>query len=70
MSASNIGAVLGIPGGLALLAALSDEPVTEPIWQLVAVVVASLLVIAALAAIPARVGARRPVTGTLRSELA
>jgi putative ABC transport system permease protein len=63
------GAVLGIAGGLALFAAVSgDETANPPLWQLLAVVPATMLVVAALTTIPARVGARRPVAGTLRSE--
>lgn len=65
-----VGAVLGIPGGLALFAALStDEAANPPLWQLLAVVPATVLVVAALTAIPARLGARRPVAEILQSEL-
>jgi hypothetical protein len=63
--------VLGIPAGLALFAALSgDETANPPLWQLLAVVPATVLVIAALTAIPARVGARRPAAETLQAEFA
>ena len=65
-----IGAVLGVPGGLALLAGVSDETTTVPVWQLVAVVFVSVAVIVGLVAIPACVGTRRAVWDTLRSELA
>ena len=41
-----------------------------PAWQLLAVVLATLLVVAGLTAIPARIGARRPVAEILQSELA
>jgi putative ABC transport system permease protein len=64
------GAVLGIPGGLALLAAVSDEPAHIPGWQLLAVVPATAVVVAALTAIPARLGARRPAAPTLQAERA
>jgi ABC-type lipoprotein release transport system permease subunit len=65
------GAVLGIPAGLALFAALSgDETANPPLWQLLAVVPATVVVIAALTAIPARVGARRPAAETLQAEFA
>jgi ABC-type lipoprotein release transport system permease subunit len=65
------GAILGIPGGIALAEALDDDPVTIPqLWQLLAVVLGSALVIAALTAIPARVTARRPAAEILQSELA
>jgi putative ABC transport system permease protein len=64
------GALLGIPGGHELIA-LSDPDSatpTAPLWQLLAVVPCTVLVIAALAAIPARIGARRPVAQTLQAE--
>jgi putative ABC transport system permease protein len=65
------GAVLGIPGGLALFAAVSgDETANPPLWQLLAVVPATVLVVAALIAIPARLGARRPAAEILQAELA
>jgi ABC-type lipoprotein release transport system permease subunit len=65
------GAGLGIAGGLALFAALSgDETASPPLWQLLAVVPVTLLVMAALTTIPARIGARRPAAQTLQAELA
>jgi putative ABC transport system permease protein len=64
-------AILGIPGGLALLAAVDpDETVLPPLWQLLAVVPGTVLTIAVLTAIPARISARRPAAEALRSELA
>ncbi len=65
------GAVLGIPAGLALFASLGgDETANPPLWQLLAVVPATVLVVAVLTAIPARLGGRRPVAETLQSEFA
>jgi putative ABC transport system permease protein len=65
------GAVLGIPGGLALLAAVDpDETTMPPLWELLAVVPGAVLVVAALTVVPARIGARRPVAEVLRSEIA
>ena len=67
------GAILGVPGGLALFAALGgggDGVTGPPTWQLLAVVPGTALVVAMLTAIPARLGARRPVAGILQSELA
>lgn len=67
------GAVLGVPGGLALFAAVGgggDGVIAPPLWQLLAVVPGTVLVVAVLTTIPARVGARRSVAETLRSELA
>jgi putative ABC transport system permease protein len=65
------GAALGIPGGIALFAATSDaDTIAPPLWQLLAVVPGTVLVIAVLTAIPARLGARRPVADILRAERA
>jgi hypothetical protein len=66
------GALLGIPGGIALVAVVDPDPATPipPLWQLLAVVAGTVLVIAALTAIPARISGRRPVAEILRSELA
>jgi putative ABC transport system permease protein len=65
------GAVLGIPGGIALFAAVSDtDAIAPPLWQLLAVVPATVLVVAVLTAIPARLVGRRPVAEILRAERA
>jgi ABC-type lipoprotein release transport system permease subunit len=65
------GAVLGIPGGIALITAVDSDSITlPPLWQLLAVVPGTVLVVAGLTAIPAHVGARRPAAEILRSELA
>jgi hypothetical protein len=66
------GAVLGIPGGLALFAAVGggDGLTGPPLWQLLAVVPGTVLVVAGLTAIPASLSARHPVAGILRSERA
>jgi ABC-type lipoprotein release transport system permease subunit len=67
------GAVLGIAGGLALFAALGgggDGVTGPPLWQLLAVVPGTVLVVAALTTIPARLGARRPAAEILQAELA
>jgi hypothetical protein len=65
------GAVLGIPGGLALFAAVGGgDGVSPPLWQLLAVVPVTVLVVAVLTTIPARLGARRPVAEVLQSERA
>jgi putative ABC transport system permease protein len=66
-----VGAVLGIPGGLALFAAIGgDETANPPLWQLLAVAPVTVLVVAALTTIPARLGARRPTAEILQAELA
>ena len=72
------GAIVGaFPGGLALLHAInaitggdSDRATLPSFWQLLAIVAGTVLVVAALTAIPARVGGRRPVAETLQAELA
>jgi putative ABC transport system permease protein len=65
------GAILGIPGGLALVAVISSDQTTNPpLWQLLGLIPATVLVVAALTTIPARLGARRPAAETLRAELA
>jgi ABC-type lipoprotein release transport system permease subunit len=73
-----VGALLGVfPGGFALFAAInaitggdSDRATLPSLWQLLAVVLATVLVVAGLTAVPARLGGRRPVTETLQAELA
>jgi ABC-type lipoprotein release transport system permease subunit len=72
------GAVLGVfPGGFVLFAAINaitggdrDRATLPSLWQLLAVVAGTVIVVAALTAIPARLGGRRPVTETLQAELA
>ena len=68
-----VGAALGIAGGLALFAASGgggDGVTGPPLWQLLAVVPVTMLVLAVLTTIPARVGAHRPAAQTLQAELA
>jgi putative ABC transport system permease protein len=64
------GAVLGIPLGIALYAVASHNGhvTVPPAAWLAAAVVATLVVVAVLAAIPARIGAWRPVTEVLQAE--
>jgi ABC-type antimicrobial peptide transport system permease subunit len=72
------GAVLGVfPGGYLLFEAImgitggDGSRATLPgAGQLIAVIVATALIVAALTAIPAHLGARRPVTDSLRAEAA
>jgi len=63
-----VGAVLGIAGGLGLWSALSDEEANPASWQLLALVVGTVLVVAGLTTIPARLGARRPAAEILQAE--
>ena len=66
-----VGALIGIPLGLALVAAVDPDTTTNPpLWQLLAVVPATLLVVALLTTIPARIGARRPAAEILQAEYA
>jgi putative ABC transport system permease protein len=67
--------IVGIPAGLALYrfaaAGVSHGHavhIVPPLWWLVAVLPGTLLVVAGLTAIPARIGARRPVAVVLRAE--
>jgi putative ABC transport system permease protein len=73
-----VGAFLGVfPGGVALFAAINaitggdgDGATLPSLWQQLAVVLATVVVVAALTAVPARIGSRRPVAETLQAELA
>jgi putative ABC transport system permease protein len=68
-----LGAILGVfPGGFLLFAAIntitggdSDRATLPAPWQLIALVLATVLVVAALTSVPAHLGGRRPVTATL-----
>jgi ABC-type lipoprotein release transport system permease subunit len=68
-----LGAVLGVfPGGFLLFTAIntitggdSDKATLPTAWQLIALMLATVLAVAALTAVPARLGGRRPVTDTL-----
>jgi putative ABC transport system permease protein len=61
------GAVLGIPGGYLLFSVASQGGTASqpPAWWLIVAVLGTVLVVAVLTAIPARVGARRPLAGIL-----
>jgi putative ABC transport system permease protein len=65
------GAVVGLPAGVYLYQAATQGQLTvPPWWQLLAVLLGTLLAIAALTALPSRLGARRQVAGILRAEVA
>ncbi len=66
------GALLGIPLGIGLfdVAAQGVGVVVPPTLWLIGVVLGTLVAVAVLAAIPALVGARRPVSPVLQSETA
>jgi putative ABC transport system permease protein len=62
-------ACLGIPAGLALYRAVGGgADASPPIAWLLAVVPGTLVAVAGLTAIPARIGGRRPVAETLRAD--
>jgi putative ABC transport system permease protein len=63
-------ACLGIPVGLGLyqLAGGHLQEASPPLWWLLAVIPGTLIVVAALTALPARLGANRPVAEVLRSD--
>jgi putative ABC transport system permease protein len=65
-----IAVILGIPIGLVLYLAAGGNPhqANLPILSMLAVIPATLLIIAAVTAIPARIGANRPVAEVLRSD--
>jgi len=66
-----VGATIGIPAGLALVAAVDPDSTTyPPLWQLLAVVPGTALAVAGLTAVPALIGARRPTAQILQSEQA
>ena len=66
------GAILGIPGGFALFTVANQGgSASQPqAWWLIAVVLGTVIAVAGLTAIPARIGARRPVAEILQSETA
>ena len=73
-----LGAVLGIfPGGYLLFAAIititdgdSAKATLPGPWQLLVLVLTTVLMVAALTSVPAGLGGRRPVSETLSTELA
>jgi putative ABC transport system permease protein len=66
------GALLGVPLGIGLFRAANHAGVmtVPPVWWLIAAVLATLLAIAVLTSVPARLGARRPAGDELRAETA
>jgi len=66
------GALLGIPLGIGLFAVAAQGVgvVVPPVSWLAAAVLGTLAAVAVLAAIPARIGARRPVSPILQAETA
>ncbi|MGI8335086.1 FtsX-like permease family protein [Actinomadura scrupuli] len=66
-----LGTAIGLPAGLFLYRAVTQEQLTlPPLWQLLAVLLGTLLAVAAFTAVPAKLGARRSVAGILSSDAA
>jgi putative ABC transport system permease protein len=66
------GAILGVPAGIALFAAVRSgaSMIYPSIGSLIAVVLGTLVLVAGLTGAPARFGARRPVAEILQAEAA
>ena len=64
------GAIVGVPLGIGLFAAANGagQVVVPPAWWLAGIVLATLVVVAGLTTIPARIGARSPVAAVLGQE--
>jgi hypothetical protein len=64
------GAIVGVPLGLALFTtAVKGGSLPSPLW-LVATVIGTLVVMAALTIVPARISSMRPIVGALQAEAA
>ncbi len=64
------GAIVGVPLGILLLKSQVSGGSAPPVPWLVGTVLATLLVMAGLTIVPARIGSRQPVAEALQSELA
>jgi len=66
------GALLGVPLGIGLFAAANHAGIVTipPAWWLTAAVLGTILAVAVLTSIPARIGARSPVAEILQAETA
>jgi putative ABC transport system permease protein len=65
------GAGLGMPGGIWLFKAMSEDFAPFPsLWSLLALLPGTVVVVVVLTMVPARIGARRPVAEMLQAELA
>ena len=66
------GAIVGVPLGIELFKAANGAAILTipPAWSLIATALGTLLVVAGLTSIPARIGARRPAGQVLQAETA
>ena len=64
------GAILGVPLGIGLFRAVAGVGTVPPAWWLIAAVLGTLLVVAGLTTVPARIGARQPAAEILQAETA
>jgi putative ABC transport system permease protein len=64
------GAIAGVPLGIGLFAAVVKNGSVPPVSWLAAAVLGVLIAMAALTAIPARIGSRQPVAEVLQAEAA
>jgi putative ABC transport system permease protein len=64
------GALLGIPLGIGLFKVASHVSAVPSAWWLAAAVLGTLVAVAGLTTIPARIGARRPAAEILQAETA
>ena len=64
------GALLGIPGGFAFFAVANHggSATQPPAWWLIVAALGTVVAVAGLTSIPARIAARRPVAEILQSE--
>jgi ABC-type antimicrobial peptide transport system permease subunit len=68
-----VGALLGIPGGIGLIAAVNRDGkhmTLPPLWWLVATVLGTVVAVAAITIVPAWLGTLRPPGEVLQSETA
>jgi ABC-type lipoprotein release transport system permease subunit len=64
------GAIFGLPGGIGLYASVSHAAATPPLWWLITLVLGTVVLVAGLTSVPARLGSRRPAGEILQSEVA
>jgi membrane-associated protein len=69
LAPAGLGALAGLPTGLAVYhAATQDNFTAPPLWHLLAVLLGTITAVVAVTAVPARLGAHRPIAGILGAE--